>query len=52
MSKENIPVLIRRIAESMLDKTVRSDVRFNHAQTLTNIKNFCEEVLKKHNTGK
>ena len=49
MNKENIPIAVKQIAENALDKTQRKDVRFNYAQTLENIKEFCEAALNQYN---
>jgi len=52
MNKGNIPVIVQQIGENALDKSQRSDVRFNYASTLENIKLYCEDVLKKYHGKK
>lgn len=48
MKFENIPVAVRQLGDNALDKTSRSDVRFNYVQTLKNIRDYCDHVVKKY----
>jgi hypothetical protein len=50
MSRFNsIPAIVQQIGESILDSTTPSHVKFNQAQVLETIKDYCETVLTKHN---
>ena len=48
MKFDNIPVAVRQLGEHVLDKNVRDDVRFNYAQTLKNVKAYCEYIVNKY----
>jgi hypothetical protein len=50
--KDNIPILIQQIVDNMLDKTSRSDVRFNYSQQAKNIVHFLNESLDKYTKNK
>lgn len=52
MKYENIPVAVRQIGNEVLDKTTRQDVRFNYVQSLKNIRDYCDAVIKKYEGGK
>ena len=52
MKYENIPIAIKQMAENALDKSSRADVRFNYAQSLKNIRDFCDVMIKKYEGSK
>jgi len=45
---ESVPVVIKQMADNALDKTNRSDVRFNYIQTLRNVRDFCDATIAKY----
>lgn len=45
---ENIPVAVKQLGDNALDKSNRSDVRFNYVQTLRTIKEYCEYIINKY----
>lgn len=48
MKYDNIPVAIKQIGENALDKSNRPDVRFNYAQSLKNIRDYCDVIIRKY----
>ena len=48
MKHENIQVVVRQIADNALDKTNRQEVRVNYAQSLRNIRDYCDAIIKKY----
>lgn len=48
MKYDNVPIAIRQLGDNVLDKTQRADARFNYAQTLRNIREYCDHVLLKY----
>ena len=47
MSRFNsVPVLIQQMVESMRDKSTPQHVRFNQAQVVETIRDYCDQALK------
>lgn len=45
MKYDSLPPIIQQTIASMLDPTTPSQVKFNHMQTLTKIKDACETSI-------
>jgi hypothetical protein len=42
---ENIPVIIRHMAEHVLNENNSNGVKFNYVQTLKNIRDYCNQII-------
>lgn len=48
MRHENVPIAVKQLGGNALDKSLRSDVRFNYVQTLKNVKDYCDYIINKY----
>lgn len=44
----SVPVVVQQIAAGAVDKTSNQNIRYNHAQMLVNIRDFCDYAIREH----
>jgi hypothetical protein len=48
MRRDNIPIAVVQLCDQVLDKSVRPDVRFNYLQTVRNVRDYCDFIIKEY----
>ena len=44
----NVPVMVQQMAYNLLDKSSPSHVRFNTAQSIRAVRDYCDRALKEY----
>lgn len=45
----SVPQIVHQIVEGMIDESNNSQIRYNHFNTLRNIRDYCDYAIERYN---